>query len=320
VISLFASMTTRFAPALRRAALAACLAAVVVPRLAGQQLGPAGTGGIASLERALRSLAQDKRILVVGAHPDDEDTELLTFLARGTGADAAYLSLSRGDGGQNLIGSELGESLGLLRTEELLAARGVDGAHQYFSRAFDFGFSKTLDETLRFWPRDTLLADVLRVIRRFRPQVLVSIFSGTPRDGHGQHQASGAVVLEAFELLRDSSWGPRKLYRSTRFDTSGTTVLLASGSLDPVAGQSYHQLAMAARSLHRSQDMGRLQDMGPSATRLMLVGDLTGGRGAGGVFAGIDTALAPPLARYAALVDSARTALTPASCRCWRRR
>jgi LmbE family N-acetylglucosaminyl deacetylase len=309
VVSLFASMALP-SSGTRRLALAAWLVAAA-PGLAAQQLRPAGTGGIAALDRALRTLDQNKRVLVIGAHPDDEDTELLTFLSRGTGADAAYLSLSRGDGGQNLIGSELGESLGLLRTEELLAARGVDGAHQYFTRAFDFGFSKTLDETLRFWPRDTLLADVLRVIRRFRPQVLVTIFSGTPRDGHGQHQASGVVARQAFELLRDSTWGPRKLYQSARFDTAGTTVVLASGSLDPIAGQSYHQLAMAARSLHRSQDMGRLQDMGPSVTRLKLVGDLTGGRGMGGVFAGIDTALAPPLARYAALIDSARTVLTP---------
>lgn len=311
-------MTTCIAPAARRLALAVWLVAAAAQGpaargLVAQQLRPAGTGGIAALDRALRTLDQNKRVLVIGAHPDDEDTELLTFLARGTGTDAAYLSLSRGDGGQNLIGSELGESLGLLRTEELLAARGVDGAHQYFTRAFDFGFSKTLDETLRFWPRDTLLADVLRVIRRFRPQVLVSIFSGTPRDGHGQHQASGVVVRQAFELLRDSTWGPRKLYRSARFDTAGTTVVLASGALDPIAGQSYHQLAMAARSLHRSQDMGRLQDMGPSVTRLMLVEDLTGGRSAGGVFAGIDTSLAAPLTRYSVLIDSARSLLTPSA-------
>ena len=306
---------TQLAPRARRPAFRAGLIALAAGLVAAapgraQQLRPAGTGGLAALDRALRGLDQNRRILVIGAHPDDEDTELLTYLARGTGAEAAYLSLSRGEGGQNLIGPELGEALGLLRTEELLAARGVDGAHQYFSRAFDFGFSKTLDETLRFWPLDTLLADVLGVIRRFRPQVIVSIFSGTPRDGHGQHQAAGRVAREAFDLLRDSTWGPRKLYRSTRFDTAGTTVQLASGVLDPVAGQSYHQLAMAARSLHRSQDMGRLQDMGPSLTRLMLVEDLTG-RGGGGVFAGIDTALAPGLARYAALIDSARAALTP---------
>jgi LmbE family N-acetylglucosaminyl deacetylase len=294
----------------RRLAGAACLAALAAVPLAAQPLRPAGTGGIAALDYALRGLAQNKRILVIGAHPDDEDTELLTFLSRGAGAEAAYLSLSRGDGGQNLIGSELGETLGLLRSEELLSARGVDGAHQYFTRAFDFGFSKTLDEALRFWPRDSVLEDVVRVIRRFRPQVLVSIFSGTPRDGHGQHQEAGMIARAAFDLLRDSTWGPRKFYLSTRFDTAGTTVTLASGALDPISGRSYHQLAMAARSLHRSQEMGRLQDMGASRTRLRLIEDLTGA-GSGGVFAGADTTLAPGLARYAALIDSARALLTP---------
>ena len=277
---------------------------------AAQALAPAGTGGIAALDRALRGLDQNRRVLVIGAHPDDEDTELLTLLSRGMGVDAAYLSLSRGEGGQNLIGSELGEGLGLLRTEELLAARGVDGAHQYFTRAFDFGFSKTLDEALRFWPRDTVLVDVLRVIRRFRPQVIVSIFSGTPRDGHGQHQEAGVVARAAFDLLRDSTWGPRKLYREGRFDTAGTTVTLNSGALDPEAGESYHQLAMASRSMHRSQEMGRLQDIGASTSRLALLEDFTGAGGAS-LFAGIDTALAPSLARYAALVDSARESLTP---------
>jgi len=296
---------------LSRLGLVAVLAAAPLVA-AAQPLAPAGTGGIAVLDRALRGLDQNKRVLVIGAHPDDEDTELLTLLARGMGVDAAYLSLSRGEGGQNLIGSELGEGLGLLRTEELLAARGVDGAHQYFTRAFDFGFSKTLDESLRFWPRDTVLVDVLRVIRRFRPQVIVSIFSGTPRDGHGQHQESGLVAREAFDLLRDSTWGPRKLYREGRFDTTGTTVVLNSGALDPVAGESYHQLAMASRSMHRSQEMGRLQDIGASTSRLALIEDFTGAGGAG-LFAGIDTALAPSLARYAALVDSARDLLTPRS-------
>ena len=294
---------------LPRLALAALLASFPVAA-AAQPLAPAGTGGIAALDRELKGLDQNTRVLVIGAHPDDEDTELLTLLARGMGVDAAYLSLSRGEGGQNLIGSELGEGLGLLRTEELLAARRVDGAHQFFSRAFDFGFSKTLDETLRFWPRDTLLEDVLRIIRRFRPQVIVSIFSGTPRDGHGQHQAAGVVAREAFDLLRDSTWGPRKLYREGRFDTAGTTVVLNSGALDPIAGETYHQLAMASRSMHRSQEMGRLQDIGASTSRLALLEDLTGS-GGGGLFAGIDTSLAPGLARYAQLVDSARDLLTP---------
>ena len=307
---------------------------------AAQQIAPPGTGGIAALSRTLDRLAQNKRVLVIGAHPDDEDTELLAFLSRGLGADVAYLSLSRGEGGQNLIGPELGPALGLVRTGELLAARSVDGARQYFTRGFDFGFSKTLDEALRFWPRDSLLADVVRIIRRFRPQVVVSVFSGTPRDGHGQHQESGVLARDVFTLLRDSAWGPRKLYRAARFDTTGASITLASGTLDPVTGKSYHQLAMAGRSLHRSQDMGQIQGLGASVTRLALVETAgTGAQGHGGtggradertsapaygrtgapsassgrdeLFAGVDTSLAPGLARYAALVDSARALLTP---------
>jgi len=293
----------------RHLAVAAALAAAA-PGLAAQPLGPAGTGGVAALDRDLRHLGQNKRVLMIAAHPDDENTELLVYLSRGTGADAAYLSLSRGEGGQDLIGPELGESLGLLRTEELLSARAVDGAHQFFSRAFDFGFSKTLQESLHFWPRDSVLEDVVRVIRRFRPQVVISIFTGTPRDGHGQHQVAGVVSRAAFDLLRDSTWGPRKFYIASYSDTEGGAVTLPSGQLDPVSGESYHQLAMAARSLHRSQEMGRLQDLGASVSRLRLVEDLTG-HGAGGVFQGIDTALAPGLERYAALIDSARVLLNP---------
>ena len=155
------------------------------------QLGPPSTGGAVAAEHARRMLGHNKRVLIIGAHPDDEDTDLITVLVRGEGAEAAYLSLNRGEGGQNLIGPELGEALGLLRTEELLSARSLDGGRQYFTRAYDFGFSKTLDDTWQHWPRDSILKDVVRVIRRFRPQIIVSVFSGTPGDGHGQHQAAG---------------------------------------------------------------------------------------------------------------------------------
>src|SRR4051812_39001185 len=157
--------------------LIACAGA---PAARAQQLAPPSTGGMLALDRMLSHLASNKRVLVIAAHPDDENNEFMTLLSRGQGVDAAYLSLSRGEGGQNLIGSELGEALGLIRTGELLAARSVDGGHQYFTRDFDFGFSKTLEEADHFWPRDTSLADVLRVIRRFRPQVLLAVFSGTP--------------------------------------------------------------------------------------------------------------------------------------------
>jgi LmbE family N-acetylglucosaminyl deacetylase len=247
-------------------------------------------------------LGHYKRVLMIGAHPDDEDTELLTVLVRGMGAEAAYLSLNRGEGGQNLIGPELGEALGLIRSEELLAARRLDGARQYFTRAYDFGYSKTVDETWQHWPRDTVLKDVVRIVRRFRPQVIVSVFSGTPRDGHGQHQAAGWAAHEAFRVAGDSSrfrelleeegliaWSPLKLYRSTRFDTAATTLTLNGGILDPAVGRSYHQIAMAGRSLHRSQDMGQLQRIGPSQVRLALVEDRTGG--GPGLFGGIDTTL-----------------------------
>jgi LmbE family N-acetylglucosaminyl deacetylase len=282
-------------------------------------------------------LGHNKRVLMIGAHPDDEDTELLTILVRGMGAEAAYLSLNRGEGGQNLIGPELGEALGLIRTEELLAARRLDGARQYFTRAYDFGYSKSIEETWQHWPRDSVLKDVVRMVRRFRPQVLVTIFSGTPRDGHGQHQAAGWVAQEAFRIAGDSSrfrelfreeglvpWSPFKLYRSTRFDSAATTLVLNGGVLDPAVGKSFHQIAMAGRSLHRSQDMGQLQRIGPSLVRLALIEDRTAG--GAGLFEGIDTTLAamplgerrghgaaalvyggepqPALNRYAARVDS----------------
>ncbi|HEV8304586.1 MAG TPA: PIG-L family deacetylase [Gemmatimonadales bacterium] len=280
----------------------------------GQQLSPPGTGGVVALADALRQLGATKRVLVIGAHPDDENTQLLALLSRGMGVQAAYLSLSRGEGGQNLIGAELGPELGVIRSEELLAARALDGAGQYFTRAYDFGFSKSADEALRFWPRDSLLKDVLDVVRRFHPQIIVSIFSGTPRDGHGQHQEAGILAREAFDVLRDSSWGPVKLYRSAFFDTAGTTATLRAGELDPLLGQSYYQLAMAARSRHRSQDMGQLQRPGPNAVPLALVATRqtvgAQGGGDGSLFAGVDTVL-HGRERFVALIDSARARLNP---------
>src|SRR5439155_291903 len=125
------------------------------------QFAPPGTGGVAALAGTLKQLGANKRVLMIGAHPDDEYSDLVALFARGMGAQVAYLSLSRGEGGQNLIGPELGPELGVIRSEELLAARRIDGARQFFARAYDFGYSKTLDETLRFWPRDSLLRDVL---------------------------------------------------------------------------------------------------------------------------------------------------------------
>ena len=275
------------------------------------QMAPPGTGGVAALAGVLEQLGANKRVLVIGAHPDDEDTQLLVLLSRGLGAQAAYLSLTRGEGGQNLIGSELGPGLGIIRTEELLAARDLDGARQYFTRAYDFGFSKSADESFRFWPRDSLLKDVVDVIRRFRPQIIVSVFAGTPADGHGQHQVAGLLARQAFDLLRDSTWGPVKLYRSTRFDSTATNLTLPAGTLDPVIGQSYYQLAMASRSRHRSQDMGQLQRPGPSSVRLSLLATRPGVSGLE-LFAGVDTTVhGAGMERYGVLIDSARASLNP---------
>jgi LmbE family N-acetylglucosaminyl deacetylase len=279
-------------------------AAPVVPG----QLSPAGTGGVAALASTLQQLGSNKRVLMIGAHPDDEDTQLLVLLSRGMGAQAGYLSLTRGEGGQNLIGPELGPELGIIRTEELLAARELDGARQFFTRAYDFGFSKSADETFRLWPRDSILKDVVDVIRRFRPQIIIAVFSGTPADGHGHHQVSAILARQAFDLLRDSTWGPQKFYRSTRGDPTATTVSLPVGILDPILGQSYFQVASASRSRHRSQDMGQLQRPGPATSGVALVASKTSGTD-GSVFSNVDTTIHVP--GFAALIDSARAALTP---------
>ena len=276
--------------------------------VAAQQLAPAGSGGVPALAHALRQLGANKRVLFIAAHPDDESTQLLTYLSRGLGVQVAYLSLTRGEGGQNLIGSELGLDLGIIRSEELLAARAVDGAVQFFTRAYDFGFSKTAEESFRFWPRDTVLKDVLDIIRRFRPQIIVTQFTGTPSDGHGQHQVAGLLAKQAFERLQSTPGGPVKLLQASRFDSSMVTFTLPTGGLDPFAGQSHSQIAAASRSRHRSQDMGALQSPGPNTIRLAQIAGPRGGEAS--LFAGVDTVLRGREA-FVALIDSARARLSP---------
>ncbi len=283
------------------ALLAVCASVFSLSSGPGTALPPPSTGGITAVQLALKKLTTNKRVLVVGAHPDDENTALLALVARGMGGEAAYLSLSRGEGGQNLIGEELGVGLGLIRSQELAAARRLDGARQYFTRAYDFGFSKSLDEALRFWPRQEILKDAVRVVRRFRPQVVFATFTGTPRDGHGQHQESGVIAREAFLAAGDPSafpelaaeglppWKPTTLVRSNWFD-NGSGIHLPTGDVDPLTGRSYNQIAMAGRSLHRSQNMGRLQPLGPSETGAFWE---AGGEGEAthDLFAGVDTRL-----------------------------
>ena len=212
------------------------------------------------------------RVLWIGAHPDDEDTNLIAWLARGRNVETAYMSLTRGDGGQNLIGNELGEALGVIRTEELLAARRLDGAHQYFGREYDFGFSKTADETRNHWPQDSVLRDVITVMRAFRPQIVITTFSGTPRDGHGQHQISAIVAREAYNLAADTvrfpvgelgaPWRPLKFYRLARFSPQDRTISINVGEYDPNLGLSYQEIAADSRSQHKSQGEGTLRRKG----------------------------------------------------------
>ena len=185
------------APAAPPSAAAATPAAAVPP------LTPPTAGGVEETDRLLRRLETHRRLLILAAHPDDEDSELLAVVARGMGGEAAYLSLTRGEGGQNLVGPDLGVGLGLVRSQELAAARRLDGARQYFTRAYDFGFTRSVDEAFSKWPRAVLLEDAVHVIRRFRPQVLVAIFWGTARDGHGQHQASGVIAGDAYAAAGD---------------------------------------------------------------------------------------------------------------------
>src|SRR5712671_2924916 len=176
--------------------------------------------GAMGLSQALKRLDVVASVLHTGAHPDDENSALLSWLSRGQGARSAYLSITRGDGGQNLLGTELFEDLGVIRTEELLAARRLDGAQQFFTPEYEFGFSKTADEGLQKWGHDKVLGDFVRVIRQFRPEIIVSRFTGTASDGHGHHQVAGIITQEAFKAAADPKlypeygkpWQAKKLY------------------------------------------------------------------------------------------------------------
>jgi LmbE family N-acetylglucosaminyl deacetylase len=262
--------------------------------------------GAAALAELIRGLGVTARVLMIGAHPDDEDTQLITWLARGRGVETAYLSLTRGDGGQNLIGNELGEALGVIRTEELLAARRIDGGRQYFTRAYDFGFSKSAVETYRHWPKDSILRDVVTVVRVFRPHVIVSVFSGAPRDGHGHHQVAGLLAREAYDVAGDTvrfprdqfgaPWAPLKFYRSSRFAPDSATLRVNVGEYNSVLGRSYAEIAAESRSQHKSQGFGVLQRRGVvwdylrrEATR---VNERQEARTETSLFDGIDTTLA----------------------------
>jgi len=213
-------------------------------------------------------------VLYVAAHPDDENTRVIAYLANERLAATAYLSTTRGDGGQNLIGPEIRDELGVIRTQELLAARRIDGGQQFFTRANDFGFSKNVNETLAIWGKDEILSDVVRVFRQFQPDVVLNRFPPNERAGHGHHTASAVLSLEAFDLsglptafpeqlTSFPAWQPKRIYLNTgRFfnntineNTPGVTVLNVGG-YNALLGQSYAEIAATSRSQHKSQGFG----------------------------------------------------------------
>lgn len=265
--------TTRM---LRSVAVAFTLA-LTAPRLLLSQ-----ERGAVTLGESVAGLDVTTRVLIIGAHPDDEDTQLLAYLARGKQVETAYLSLTRGDGGQNLIGNELGPLLGMIRTQELLAARRIDGGRQFFTRAYDFGFSKSAEETLTHWPKDSILKDVVTIVRAYRPQIIVAVFSGTPRDGHGHHQVSGILAREVFDAAADTlrwpskqtlglgAWTPTKFYRAARFNAGAATISFNVGELSPLRGRTYAEIASESRSQHLSQGFGILERRGTSMDYLTL--------------------------------------------------
>jgi LmbE family N-acetylglucosaminyl deacetylase len=230
----------------------------------------------AEIQLALEKLNVLGHVLYVAAHPDDENTNLMALWSNGSLYDTAYLSVTRGDGGQNLIGPELGERLGFIRTHELLAARKIDHAHQFFTRAVDFGFSKSAAETLRIWDRDKILADVVWTIRKWKPDVIITRFSPDDDKTHGHHTASAILAREAFTAAADPKrfpeqlayvevWKPTRLVwntspfffqtRNIPFDPAGLTTLEAGG-FSPLLGKAFTEIAAASLSMHKSQGVG----------------------------------------------------------------
>lgn len=254
------------------------------------------THAAVSLPLSLRSLPVAARALMVGAHPDDEDSALLAELVLRHGVRTAYLSLTRGEGGQNCLGPESGAALGVLRSGELLAARRYDGAEQLFSPCIDFGYAKRAEDAFAHWPRERVVGSIVQAIRALQPDVVISVWTGTPIDGHGHHQACGAATHEAFDLAGDaaafpehiqaglSPWRPKRLLVRMRDAAHQVAddLHIDVGRFDPVLGRSCFEVAMQGRSLHRSQNMGALLLKGAqhAVYRVAAGASVAGGQGA----------------------------------------
>jgi len=292
---------------------AAVFLAALAPLAAQQQ----PFSGTPDLLESVERLNQLGSVLMIAAHPDDERTGVLAYFARGRHMRTAYLSVTRGEGGQNLIGSEQGAALGVIRTQELLAARQIDGAEQFFTRAIDFGFSKTAAETMQKWGHDRILSDIVWIIRSYRPDVIVLVFTGTPADNHGHHQVSAILGKEAFAAAADPARFPEQLqyvkpWQATRiahalwnFGPPGgrgpqlppgerppqlpklpPAGQVETGAFNPVLGYSYEELAVLSRSMHHSQGTGAMRRPGAFTTEFGL---LAGQPAPADLFDGIDT-------------------------------
>ena len=230
--------------------------------------------------QSIKKLNVTGSVLYIAAHPDDENTRLLAYLAKEKNYKTGYLALTRGDGGQNLIGNEQGEDLGLIRTQELLAARRNDGAVQFFTRANDFGFSKTPEETFKIWNKDSILSDVVYIIRKFKPDVIITRFPPDERAGHGHHAASSILAQEAFDAAANPKMFPnqlkevqvwqakRILWNNYNFggndNTSNDQLKIDVGVYNPLLGKSYGEIAAESRSNHKSQGFGSARQRGSS--------------------------------------------------------
>lgn len=233
-----------------------------------------------SIEQEIKKLPVLGSVLYIAAHPDDENTRLLAYLAQEKHYRTGYLALTRGDGGQNLIGNEQGELLGLIRTQELLAARRMDGAEQFFTRAKDFGFSKSPEETLKIWDKEKVLSDVVWVIRKFRPDVMICRFPTTGEGGHGHHTSSAILAQEAFTAAADPTRFPeqlkfvqpwqakRLLWNTFNFGGNDTTTpnqfKIDVGVYNTLLGKGYGEIAADSRSNHKSQGFGTAKQRGQS--------------------------------------------------------
>jgi len=296
--------------------LAALAATTALVFAADAQVRPVYDTGAAGLVQLLQRLQTTASVLHTGAHPDDEDSAFLARAARGDHARTAYLSLNRGEGGQNIVGTELFDALGVIRTEELLQARRLDGGEQFFTRTFDFGFSKRRDEAAARWNERTVLGDMVRVIRMFRPFVIHARWGGTPADGHGHHQLAGYLTPLAFKAAADPSefpeqlqeglrpWQAKKLY-SRPLDDAPATIQVQTGIFDPVLGRTYAEIAFEGRSQHKSQNQGTIETLGPLASPIRAVESLVAGsQPEQSIFDGLDISV-PGLARAVGLPDGA---------------